>query len=113
MRSTVRRAAQAVGRVLVGGLVLGVRGYQKLVSPLLGPCCRFAPSCSEYAVEALERHGVVRGLGLAAWRILRCHPFGEGGFDPVPLRKAAKEDISPLPPVEGLGLARRRARHRP
>jgi len=97
MGLAVRIAARAVSRALVGGLVLGIRGYQRLVSPLLGPCCRFAPSCSQYAVEALECHGVVRGMGLAVWRVLRCHPLGEGGFDPVPPRKNARDDD--LPPV--------------
>lgn len=62
--------------------VIGV--YRRWISPLLGPHCRFVPSCSEYAVMALERHGLVRGLYLAARRLLRCHPFHPGGFDPVP-----------------------------
>jgi len=87
MSGTVGRAAGAVGGAVVRVLVLAVRGYQALVSPLIGPHCRYAPSCSHYAVEALERHGVVRGLALAAWRILRCHPFAQGGHDPVPPRR--------------------------
>jgi len=81
-----RGALSAVSRAVVSGLVLLVRAYQRLVSPLIGPRCRFAPTCSQYAIEALMRHGAVRGLGLAAWRILRCHPFAEGGLDPVPPR---------------------------
>lgn len=68
-------------RALLVGLV---RIYQRLLSPLLGPRCRFHPSCSCYAVEALERHGAARGSWLAARRIARCHPLNEGGFDPVP-----------------------------
>ena len=87
MNGAVMRAAGAVRRAAVRALVLAVRGYQALVSPLIGPHCRYAPSCSHYAVEALERHGVVRGLALAAWRILRCHPFAQGGYDPVPPRR--------------------------
>ena len=83
----MRKAAGAVSRTIVAGLVLLVRGYQKLISPLIGPHCRFAPTCSQYAIEALAQHGVVRGLGLAVRRILRCHPFAEGGLDPVPPRK--------------------------
>ena len=83
----MRKAAGAVSRAIVWVLVLLVRGYQKLISPLIGPHCRFAPTCSQYAVEALAQHGVVRGLGLAVRRILRCHPFSEGGLDPVPPRK--------------------------
>ncbi len=61
-----------------------LRGYKYVVSPLLPPACRFTPTCSVYAVEAVEKHGVLRGSLLALWRILRCHPFSKGGFDPVP-----------------------------
>lgn len=61
-----------------------IRGYQLLVSPWLGPRCRFYPSCSHYAAEALERHGAWRGCGLAVARVLRCHPWHPGGYDPVP-----------------------------
>ena len=61
-----------------------VRVYQKVISPLLAPRCRFVPSCSEYAIQAVETHGVVRGSYLAVRRLLRCHPFSAGGFDLVP-----------------------------
>lgn len=61
-----------------------VRGYQWLVSPLLGPRCRFTPSCSDYMIEAIGRHGVLRGVWLGVRRLLRCHPFGGSGHDPVP-----------------------------
>jgi putative membrane protein insertion efficiency factor len=61
-----------------------IRGYQLAISPLLGPRCRFYPSCSHYALEAIEIHGAVRGTWLALKRIGRCHPWNEGGFDPVP-----------------------------
>lgn len=67
------------------GLLALIRGYRRWISPLLGPHCRFTPSCSAYAEEAVSRHGVVRGVGLAASRLLRCHPFHPGGTDPVPL----------------------------
>ena len=66
-----------------------VRGYQVLLSPLLGNNCRFHPTCSEYAIEALRAHGVVRGLWLTARRIGRCHPWGGAGHDPVPPRRPA------------------------
>lgn len=65
-------------------LIWTIRGYQKLISPLTPPVCRFTPSCSHYAVEALAVHGVVRGSVLAAWRIARCNPYVPGGPDPVP-----------------------------
>ena len=61
-----------------------LRVYQWTLAPVLGGQCRFAPSCSAYAIEALARHGAVRGAGLAAWRVLRCQPWCEGGYDPVP-----------------------------
>lgn len=67
-------------------LIVPVIGYRRFVSPLLPPVCRFAPSCSEYALEALRVHGAVRGLWLAVWRLARCHPFNPGGYDPVPPR---------------------------
>lgn len=61
-----------------------VKLYRKLISPLFPPCCRFTPTCSEYAIQAFEKHGAVKGLFLAVWRILRCNPFCKGGHDPVP-----------------------------
>ena len=63
-----------------------IRGYQLAISPLLGPSCRFYPSCSHYALEAIDTHGALRGTWLTIKRISRCHPFHEGGFDPVPGR---------------------------
>jgi uncharacterized protein len=65
-------------------LVLLIRGYQLAISPLLGPRCRFYPSCSSYAVTALREHGAPRGSWLAGRRLLRCHPWNPGGLDPVP-----------------------------
>jgi len=65
-------------------LTLLVRGYQLVLSPLLGPRCRFYPSCSSYAVQALSTHGALRGSWLAARRLLRCHPWNPGGVDHVP-----------------------------
>ncbi len=65
-------------------LIILIRGYQLLLSPLLGNHCRFYPSCSQYAREAIERHGALRGGWLAIRRVLRCHPWHPGGVDPVP-----------------------------
>jgi putative membrane protein insertion efficiency factor len=60
-----------------------IRVYQRVLSPLLGPRCKYYPSCSEYAVQAIRRYGILRGAVLAAWRLLRCNPFSHGGYDPV------------------------------
>lgn len=65
-------------------LVLVIRGYQLVISPALPPSCRFTPSCSQYALEAITRHGALKGSWLAARRLARCHPFNPGGVDPVP-----------------------------
>ena len=64
-----------------------IKLYRKYISPYKKPCCRFTPSCSQYAVEAFSEWGAVCGMGLAVWRVLRCNPFGKGGYDPVPKRK--------------------------
>ncbi len=61
-----------------------IRAYQLVISPLLGPACRYAPSCSQYAIEAIDRYGVLRGGQLVLRRLGRCHPFGDHGYDPVP-----------------------------
>lgn len=63
-----------------------IRIYQRVLSPLLGPRCRFYPTCSHYAVEALQKHGLLRGSCYAARRLCRCHPLNPGGIDPVPER---------------------------
>jgi putative membrane protein insertion efficiency factor len=73
--------ASRVARALALSLV---HGYRTLISPVRGPCCRFTPTCSAYAIEAVERHGAWRGSLLALLRILRCHPFAAAGIDPVP-----------------------------
>ncbi|MBQ8648028.1 MAG: membrane protein insertion efficiency factor YidD [Oscillospiraceae bacterium] len=65
-------------------LCLPIRFYQICISPMLGKNCRFHPTCSQYAIEALTTHGAVKGLLLAVWRILRCNPWGGQGYDPVP-----------------------------
>jgi putative membrane protein insertion efficiency factor len=64
-------------------LVLPIRAYQRAFSPVLGNRCKYYPSCSEYAAQAIERFGILRGLALAGWRLLRCNPWSHGGFDPV------------------------------
>ncbi|WP_448874215.1 membrane protein insertion efficiency factor YidD [Desulfobulbus propionicus] len=64
-------------------LIAVFKGYQYFISPLFPPVCRFVPTCSQYAIEAVSKYGVFRGIFLAMWRILRCHPFSRGGYDPV------------------------------
>ena len=72
-----------MSRGLRGLVVLPIHAYQRLVSPFLGSRCRYYPSCSNYAVQAIRRFGILRGLVLAGWRLLRCNPWSHGGFDPV------------------------------
>ena len=67
-------------------VLLALRWYKRAVSPMLPPACRYTPTCSEYAMEAVERHGVAVGSFLALRRVLSCHPFARGGYDPVPER---------------------------
>ena len=67
-------------------LLFAIRGYQRVVSPWLGPVCRYYPSCSHYGYEAVSVHGAAKGSVLAAWRVLRCNPWSAGGVDPVPPR---------------------------
>ena len=79
-----RQAYQAVMRFIGWLLILPIRFYQKFISPLTPATCRFTPSCSHYAIQAIRKHGPFKGLALAVWRILRCNPWGGSGYDPVP-----------------------------
>jgi len=72
--------------MLIRIAVLLIRGYQMVISPVMPPACRYLPTCSQYAIEAIERYGCIGGLWMAVKRIGRCHPFHVGGFDPVPER---------------------------
>jgi putative membrane protein insertion efficiency factor len=85
-----------MGAGLLRGLLLGlIRGYQLLVSPFLGANCRYQPTCSEYARDAIARHGALKGGALAVRRIGRCHPWGGSGYDPVPGPKDADGEPQP------------------
>ena len=75
-------------------LIAVLRFYKRYISPLLPDACIYTPTCSEYAMEAIQKHGVIKGMGLAIWRVLRCNPFAKGGYDPVPEPKKHKESIS-------------------
>jgi putative membrane protein insertion efficiency factor len=72
-----------------------LRGYKWAISPMFLPACRYVPTCSEYAMEAVDRYGVVRGSYLAIWRVLRCHPFVKGGYDPVIRQKGSDVAVRP------------------
>ena len=76
--------AHGMRKVLVWILILPILFYQKCITPYTPPSCRFQPTCSEYARQAILKHGPVKGLALAVWRILRCNPWGGSGYDPVP-----------------------------
>ena len=79
-----RSAYEAMKRLLSYLLLLPIYFYRKCISPMTSPSCRFTPTCSQYAVEAIKKHGPFKGLYLAVKRILRCHPWGGSGYDPVP-----------------------------
>ena len=77
-----RQLIRLPGRALVGLLLLLIKFYQRFISPGLAPRCRFTPSCSAYAAQALGKDGLFKGTAKATWRVLRCNPFGRGGYDP-------------------------------
>ena len=81
---TILQAVRAAARLPAEALILLVRLYQVTLSPLLGGQCRFLPTCSTYLIEAVDRHGLLAGGWLGLRRLLRCHPFARGGYDPVP-----------------------------
>lgn len=80
----ISKAFKAVLRFIGWLLILPIRFYQKFISPLTPATCRFTPTCSHYAIEAIRKHGPFKGFALAVWRILRCNPWGGSGYDPVP-----------------------------
>ena len=89
--------------LLKRGLIGAIRFYRRAISPLKPPVCRFEPTCSAYALEAIERHGPWRGSWLGLRRLLRCHPFCRGGYDPVPLKARGLQGDEPKAPKEQSG----------
>jgi len=81
---TIRSVFRGIVRAPARLLLLLLKGYQQFISPMTPPTCKFYPSCSQYAVIAVQRHGAIRGTGLAVWRVLRCNPWNLGGVDDVP-----------------------------
>ncbi|MDP9268547.1 MAG: membrane protein insertion efficiency factor YidD [Acidobacteriota bacterium] len=101
----MRRGLQAG---LQNGLQGILRAYQRWISPSLPPTCRYTPTCSQYAIEALEQRGLLVGTALAAWRVLRCHPFVKGGSDPVPVPASHYPAPNPSPtPAPGADRMKR------
>lgn len=87
--------------VVVRGLIFVIQLYRHMVSPLRLPTCRFTPTCSQYAVEALAEYGLVRGSGLAAIRLAKCGPWHRGGWDPIPERRAGRVEVWGTPATLG------------
>jgi len=79
-------------KVLIFPFIVLIKAYQWIISPLLGPSCRFQPTCSHYALEAFNSHGIAKGFYLSAVRISKCHPWGQSGYDPVPKPKKEKDN---------------------
>lgn len=80
-------------------VVLPIRGYQRVISPALPRRCKYEPTCSAYAAQAVQEFGILRGLVLAAWRLLRCNPFSHGGFDPVSAQRVFRRGPAVSPPT--------------
>jgi putative membrane protein insertion efficiency factor len=95
------RALRAAEMTLVRGLIFCIQLYRHMVSPLRLPTCRFTPTCSQYAVDALAEYGLVRGSGLAAIRLAKCGPWHRGGWDPVPERRGAGVQVWVTPATLG------------
>jgi uncharacterized protein len=94
----LRRASWLIGAPARAALIGVIRLYQVTLSGAFGSQCRFYPSCSHYAAEAIRTHGAARGSAMAAWRILRCQPFGRGGFEPVSPRHATPDGYDKVIP---------------
>ncbi len=79
----MKKVFSFISNLIKTALIGVIRFYRRFISPAKAPCCRFYPTCSQYAIEAISKHGAVKGTGMAVWRVLRCNPFGKSGYDPV------------------------------
>ena len=95
------RCLRGAETALARGVIFVIQLYRHMVSPLRLPTCRFAPTCSQYAVDALTEYGLVRGSGLAAVRLAKCGPWHRGGWDPVPERQADRAEVTDTPATLG------------
>lgn len=98
----MKRVVAALRGVLIGLVLLPLRAYRALISPALPRRCKYEPTCSAYAEQAIRELGVLRGLVLAAWRVVRCNPWSHGGYDPVEARTLFRAEASSAdPPPDG------------
>ena len=79
----MKKVFSFISNLIRPALIGVIRFYRRFSSPAKAPCCRFYPTCSQYAIDAISKHGAVKGTGMAIWRVLRCNPFGKSGYDPV------------------------------
>ena len=79
----MKKVFSFISNLIQTALIGVIRFYRRFISPAKAPCCRFYPTCSQYAIDAISKHGAVKGTGMAIWRVLRCNPFGKSGYDPV------------------------------
>jgi putative membrane protein insertion efficiency factor len=84
MKQWLNKAISNIRKIAIYPFVALIRFYQVSISPLKPPTCRFTPTCSQYALEAFKKHGLIKGFFLTLWRLLRCNPWGGSGYDPVP-----------------------------
>jgi putative membrane protein insertion efficiency factor len=79
----MKKVFSFISNLIKTALIGVIRFYRRFISPAKAPCCRFYPTCSQYAIDAISKHGAVKGTGMAVWRVLRCNPSGKSGYDPV------------------------------
>jgi putative membrane protein insertion efficiency factor len=105
LSAQLRAGVGGVGGTTARALIFAIQLYRHMVSPLRPPSCRFMPTCSQYAVEALTEYGVIKGSWLAAVRLAKCAPWHPGGWDPIPERRGCRADLNNASNAEGESLA--------